>query len=200
MTGRVVFRSSQPAEKFARTGDNYMYAHVTTRSLVLFTTVLIIGLVCVPAGAQDIKFENKSVRWGQLPGANPHAFIGTWIVQTQITNCLGTPTENFSKFVSIHAGGTANEISNSLPPSQRTTAFGVWQPLYQRNFVYALRFFRFTPAGTFASTVEAKWSVLLGEEGDSYTAEGAIQVFAPNGTVIANLCGTETGTRFVIPD
>lgn len=177
-----------------------MYANVATRSLILFTSVLIIGLLYVPAGAQDIKFETKSVSLGQLPGANPHSLIGTWIVQAEITNCSGVVTESFSKLISIHAGGTANEISNSLPPSQRTTAFGVWQPLYQRNFVYALRFFRFTPAGTFASTVEAKWSVLVAEEGDSYTADGAIRVFAPNGTVIANLCGTETGTRFVIPD
>jgi hypothetical protein len=177
-----------------------MYANVATRSLILSTSLLIIGLLCVPAGAQDIKSGTKNVSFGQLPGANPHSLIGTWIVQTEITNCSGVVTENFSKFISIHAGGTANEISNSLPPSQRTTAFGVWQPLYQRNFVYALRFFRFTPTGTFASTVEAKWSVLVSEEGDSYTADGAIRVFAPNGTVIANLCGTETGTRFVIPD
>lgn len=176
-----------------------MHAHVTGRTLVLFTTMLIIGLVYIPAGGQDIKSESNSSISG-LPGKNPHSFIGTWIVQTQITNCSGVVTENFSKFVSIHAGGTANEMSNSLPPSQRTTAFGVWQPLYQRNFVYALRFFRFTPTGTFASTVQAKWSVLMGEDGDSYTAEGAIQVFAPNGTVIATLCGTETGTRMVIPD
>jgi len=91
-------------------------------------------------------------------------------------------------------------MSNSLPPSQRTVAFGVWEHLDQRNFVYALRFFRFTPTGTFASTVQAKWTVLMGEAGDSYTAEAAIQVLSPNGAVIANLCGTEFGTRMVIPN
>lgn len=137
-----------------KTGEMLMYTLVTTKSLVLLTTMLIIGLVSIPAGGQDIKSESNSSISG-LPGENPNSFIGTWIVQTQITNCSGVVTENFSKFVSIHAGGTANEMSNSLPPSQRTTAFGVWQPLYQRNFVYALRFFRFTPTGTFASTVQA---------------------------------------------
>ena len=175
-----------------------MYAHLLARSLILFTITLVFGLY-LPARGQETKLDLVQLT-GKIPGHNPHSFTGTWLVQTQITNCLGTPTENFSKFLSIHAGGTANGISNSLPPSQRTTDFGVWQPLFQRNFVYALRFFRFTPAGTFASTVEAKWTVLLAEDADSYTAEGAIQVFAPNGTVIANLCGTETGTRMVIPD
>ncbi len=176
-----------------------MHAHLLARSLVLFTITLVFGLY-LPVRGQETKSELKGALTWKYPGHNPHSFTGTWLVQTQITNCLGTPTENFSKFVSIHAGGTANEMSNSLPPSQRTTAFGIWQPLFPGNFVYTLRFFRFTPAGTFASTVEAKWSVLLADEGDSYTGEGSIRVFAPNGTVIANLCGTETGTRMVIPD
>jgi hypothetical protein len=66
--------------------------------------------------------------------------------------------------------------------------------------VYALRFFRFTPTGTFASTVQAKWSVLMDETGDVYTAEASIQVVSPDGIVIANLCGTETGARMAIPN
>jgi hypothetical protein len=177
-----------------------MYIQFTHKSLVLLITMLIIGLVYIPASGQDISAEDKSGAFQHLPGQNPHAFIGTWIVQTQITNCSGVTLENFSKFVSINAGGTTNEISNSLPPSQRTVAFGVWQHLDQSNFVYALRFFRFTPTGTFASTVQAKWSVLMDETGDVYTAEASIQVVSPDGIVIANLCGTETGARMAIPN
>jgi hypothetical protein len=172
-----------------------MKTHPIAKSLALFSALLIIGLLYIPVSGQAV---NQSEVVQQLPGQNPHSFIGTWIVQTQITDCAGTPLENFSKFVSIQAGGTANEISNSLPPSQRTVAFGVWEHLQQGNFVYALRFFRFTPAGTFASTVHAKWSVLMDETGDSYTGEAIVQVIAPNGTVIATLCGTETGTRMLI--
>jgi hypothetical protein len=183
-----------------KTGDNYMYAHLSSRRLVLFTITLVFGLLYLSASAEEIKSEHTGEISQQDPGQNPHSFTGTWIVQTQITNCAGTTTENFSKFLSINAGGTAQEMSNSLPPSQRTTSFGVWEHLDHTNFVYALRFFRFSPTGTFISTVQAKWSVVLAEDGQSYTAEGAIQVTSPNGTVLANLCGTETGTRMVIPD
>jgi hypothetical protein len=177
-----------------------MYTHLSARSLVLFTITLVVGLIFLPARAAEIKSEHTGEITRQDPGQNPHSFTGTWIVQTQITNCAGVTTENFSKFLSIDAGGTAQEMSNSLPPSQRTTGFGVWEHLDHTNFVYALRFFRFTPTGIFASAVQAKWSVVLADDGQSYTAEGAIQVTSPNGTVLANLCGTETGTRMVIPD
>lgn len=154
----------------------------------IFGALILIALFSLSALAQE-----KS-----LPGSNPHSFIGTWIVQTEITDCAGNPTESFSKLLSIHAGGTANEVSNSLPPSQRTTAFGIWERLGRGEFVYALRFFRFNPDGTFANTVQAKWTVLVDDEGDSYTANAAIRIVLPNQTVV-NLCGTETGTRMEIP-
>jgi hypothetical protein len=176
-----------------------MYAHLSTKSLVLFTITLVVGLIYLPARGAEIKPEHTGEITWQDPGQNPHSFIGTWIVQTQITNCSGMTLQNFSKFLSINAGGTAQEVSNSLPPSQRTTGFGVWQHSDHSNFVYALRFFRFTPTGTFASTNHAKWSVVLDGD-DSYTAEATIQVFLPDGTVAMNLCGTETGTRMMIPD
>ena len=194
MTGRVLIHSSQPT-----TGDNYMYAHLLARSLVLVTIALVFGLINLPARAEELKSEPAGEITWQDPGQNPHSFSGTWIVQTQITDCSGTTLESFSKFLSINAGGTAQEMSNSVPPSQRTVGFGIWQHLDHNNFVYALRFFRF-PSGTFAGTVHAKWSVVLAEDGQSYTAEGAIQIVAPNGVVVANRCGTETGTRMVVPD
>jgi hypothetical protein len=182
-----------------QTGENYMYTHLSARILVLFTITLVFGLIHLPASAEEIKSDRTGELTWQDPGQNPHSFTGTWIVQTQITDCSGTTLENFSKFVSINAGGTAQEMSNSVPPSQRTVSFGVWQHLDHRNFVYASRFFRF-PSGTFAGTVQAKWSVFLAEDSQSYTGEGAIQILLPNGTVVANRCGTETGTRMVIPD
>ena len=176
-----------------------MYANLLARSLVLFTITLVFGLIYLPASAEEINSGHTGEISWQDPGQNPHSFIGTWIVQTQITNCSGMTLQNFSKLLSINAGGTAQEVSNSLPPSQRTTGFGVWQHSDHANFVYALRFFRFTPTGTFASTNHAKWSVVLDGD-DSYTAEATIQVLLPDGTVAMNLCGTETGTRMMIPD
>src|SRR4029453_387466 len=176
-----------------------MYAHLSAKTLVLFAVTLVCGLIYLPVRGEEIKSEHTAEIIRENPDQKPHSFTGTWIVQTQITNCSGTTLQNFSKFLSINAGGTAQEISNSLPPSQRTTGFGVWEHSDHTNFVYVLRFFRFTPTGTFASTNEAKWSVVL--DGDnSYTAEATIQVFLPDGTVSQNLCGTETGTRMVIPD
>ena len=176
-----------------------MYAHLLARSLVLFTLTLIFGL-CLPARGQESKSELVGGLIFKDPGYNPHSFTGTWVVQTQITDCDVTTLENFSKFLMINAGGTAQEMSHSVPPSQRTPSFGVWEHLGQDNFVYVLRFFRFSPTGTFTGTAEAKWSVVLAQDGQSYTAEGAIKIISTTGVVLATRCGTETGTRMLIPD
>jgi hypothetical protein len=103
------------------------------KNFVLLAMMLMVGLVYISANGQDIKTENQAEVVQQWPAQNPHSFIGTWNVQTQITNCAGIPVENFSKFVSIEAGGTAHEMSNSLPHSQITVAFGVWEYLEQKT-------------------------------------------------------------------
>jgi hypothetical protein len=176
-----------------------MYARLLTRSLLLFTITLVVGLY-LPARGQESKSELVGGLTFKDPGYNPHSFIGGWVVQTQITDCDVTTLENFSKFLLINDGGTAQEMSHSVPPSQRTPSFGVWEHLDQNNFVYVLRFFRFSPTGTFTGTAEAKWSVELAQDGQSYAAAGAIKIISTTGVVLATRCGTETGTRMVIPD
>ncbi len=158
--------------------------------------LMLVGLLSLSVAAQDSGPTEDSLRY--LPGTNPHAFIGTWVVQATITNCSGTTLESFSKGVSINAGGTQSDTSSSS--LYRAVGLGVWEHIQRNEFVYAARFFRFNPDGTPAGSVRAKWTVLMGDDGNDYTATGAIQIVLPNGTVVANLCGTETGTRMVIPE
>jgi hypothetical protein len=165
------------------------------RSLV-FSALMLVALLSFSVVAQDRASAEESFR--ELPGSNPHAFIGTWVVQTTITNCSGTTLESFSKLVSINEGGTLSETSSST--LYRSVALGVWGHIWQNDFVYAQRFFRFNPDGTSSGSVRAKWTVLLGADGDTYTATGAVQILLPNGTVVANPCGTETASRMVIPN
>jgi hypothetical protein len=168
------------------------------RKINSFIFLSVMLALVVAANGQGVDLGGKGGASSGLPGQNPHSFIGTWIVQTQITNCFGTTLENLSKLTSINAGGTVQDTSNSNP--WRSAGFGVWEHLHQTDFVYAIQFFRFTPDGTFAGSVQAEWSVLMGEDGNSYSAEGDIQLVSPNGFVIAILCGAETGTRMVIPN
>ena len=130
-----------------------------------------------------------------LPGANPHALIGTWDAQVTITNCAGVQLQQFSKLVSFDQSGTATEVSTGAPPSARTTALGIWEATGHLSFRYALRFFLFNATGTHVATSNAKWTVTMGDFNDSYTAEAQIQV-VPNTGTPQNLCGTETATRF----
>ena len=169
-----------------------------TKTTPRFFTLACLTLVLLLSGSLTASAQESGAISDNLPGANPHSFIGTWVVQTQITNCSGTTLESFSKLVSIHAGGTVNEVSNSVPASQRTTAFGVWEHLDKSEFVYALRFFRFNPDGTSAGAVQAKWTAEVDDGGDSYTATSAIRIMLPDGTIL-NRCGFEAATRMEIP-
>ena len=171
-----------------------------THFTLIFSAVSMILFASINASSQDIKLASGDDLFRAIPGENPHALIGTWLVTTQVAACPGAPpapTENFSKMVSANAGGTLSETSSST--LFRSVAFGVWEHLGQRDFVYAQRFFRFNPDGTVAGGVQAKWTVLMGEEGDAYTATGDIKITLPNGTVVATRCGTESGSRMVIP-
>jgi hypothetical protein len=177
-----------------------MRTRITHLTLILSALSMIL-FASAGAGGQDLKLASGDDLFRAIPGENPHAFIGTWLVTTQVATCPGAPpapTENFSKMVSANAGGTLSETSSST--LFRSVAFGVWEHLGQRDFVYAQRFFRFNTDGTLAGGVQAKWSVLMGEDGDAYTATGDIRITLPNGTVVATRCGTETGTRMVIPE
>ena len=170
-----------------RKTTNQIYLSMAAFVLLMFLNVC--------AFAQHAKLSGDGS--DNPPGNNPHSFIGAWIVQAQITDCSGTITEGFAKLVSINAGGTTQEVSSSS--LFRSTSLGVWQHVDQRDFVYAQRFFRFNPDGTPVGSVRAKWTVLMAEDGDAYTATGAIQIVLPNGIVVPR-CGVETGTRMTIPE
>ncbi len=167
--------------------------------LAFILSITFAAFLTVSVSAQDLKTEqdlktDESSR--ELPASNPHALTGAWTVQSTVTNCNGTTLQNFSKLTAFSEGGTALETSTGLPPSQRTTAFGAWEHVYQNTFRYSLQFFRFAADGTYIGSTRANWMVTLGLFSNAYTADAQIQVILPNGTVVANLCGSETGMRF----
>ncbi len=124
---------------------------------------------------------------------------GTWQAETTILDCRnGAEMERFSKLVSFNMGGTLGETSSSS--LFRSVAFGIWEYRGVDSFRYAQRFFRFNPDGTPAGSVRARWLVSIDPSYDTYAAEAEIQIVAPNGTVVANICGVETATRLIIED
>jgi hypothetical protein len=119
--------------------------------------------------------------------------------QTQILNCqTGAVLQSFSKRTAIHMGGTANEASSSS--LFRTTSFGNWEHTGPNSFRYGLHAFRFNADSTFAGTFRAVWNVSHDDINDTYTSVGAIEIRLPNGTVVANQCGTESATRLNLLD
>jgi hypothetical protein len=154
----------------------------------------LLAFLAIPILSQDKSDRSDVV----TPGLGARALEGTWITQTQINNCSGTVLENLSRLTMFNTGGTASETSSATV--FRSPAFGVWRYDGERDFVLAMRFFRFNPDGTNSGSIRATWNISVDNNGDSYTGEGAVQVVLPNGVVVANLCATETATRMVIPN
>lgn len=130
---------------------------------------------------------------------NPFALVGTWNAEARIVNCqTGAVLQTFSKLVSFDHAGIAHETSTGAPPALRTPAFGAWRFRgYRNGSEYGLRFFRYNPDGTVAGSTRARWVVSMTGP-DEYSGQAQIQIIAPNGFVVSNLCGVETATRFVI--
>jgi hypothetical protein len=127
--------------------------------------------------------------------------VGTWIGQATITNCeTGDVLQNFSRLTSFDRSGNVLETSTGLTPAQRTPALGVWEHARRNSYEYGLRFFRFDVAGNYIGYTRAEWSVTVRKSGNSYHATALIDVFLPNGVVVAHLCGTEDATRFETND
>lgn len=165
------------------------------RSTATFILVAAFTLtLALSAYGQEDK-ESESVR--TLPGTNPHALIGTWTASSVITNCAGVTLFSHTKLVSFTDSGTAVETSTS---PLRTAALGIWDHAGQHTFRYMLNFYRYNADNTLAGSTRAIWTVTMNTFNDGYTAEAAVQMIAPNGNVVANLCGAETGTRMRFPD
>jgi hypothetical protein len=109
------------------------------------------------------------------------------------------PVATFAKMVTFMQGGTALEDSTGSAPLVRSSAHGVWKNESERNFTYALQFFRFNADGTYSTLTRARWRAEVDMSGNSYSASATIAVFNPSGAQIATACATETAIRFEDP-
>lgn len=102
----------------------------------------------------------------------------------------------FEGILTVNFGGTMAETSSGSAPATRGPGHGVWKRLpgwqvYSMSFLFQ----RFAPVGLVGTTV-VRQEVQLDGSGDGFTSAGTVEIVAPNGTVLATICSTSTGTRF----
>lgn len=122
---------------------------------------------------------------------------GTWSMQITLNDCAGHTIRSFPTLVAFNSGGTLTEASGGTAPALQTGGKGVWS--HTTDSTYAFRFKDFTFNSSFVLT---GWSIISGEltvdaTGNALAGPGAtVQVYDPNGNLLATVCADAVGTRF----
>lgn len=151
--------------------------------------------------AQNNNNETNSDKQTQedLPAQrdNERRLEGSWNIQVTRRDCqTGAALVSFPTMSTFAQGGTMHDYGIAMAPTGRGPSHGVWRHQSGRRYSNALQFFLFGADGTNTGRQIVRRQIELSRSGDGYTATGAVEVFNTGGVVIANICTTETGTRF----
>src|SRR5438094_3151160 len=121
---------------------------------------------------------------------------GTWEMQITLTDCAGHVIRSFPSLIEYAAGGTVVESNGGTPQALKTPGEGVWRHTTNNNYAFRFKFFTFNSLNVFTG-----WTIIAGETtvdetGDANAGTATIQVYDPNGNLIATVCAKTAGTRF----
>jgi hypothetical protein len=120
---------------------------------------------------------------------------GTWETQITLTDCSGHVVRSFPGMLTFQQGGTLMD-GTTTPSALRTPGEGVWSHTTDSTYAFRIKSFNFN-----ASNVFTGWSIVAGEltvdkTGNAISGPATVDVYDPNGVLIAHLCAEAVGTRF----
>jgi hypothetical protein len=98
--------------------------------------------------------------------------VGVWHISGQPVNCQTgqpLPIPPITGIIAFHAGGTSTESGPSATP--RTPGLGTWQRVGNRQFRAAATVLNFDVNGFSTGSVVVRRTVVLAEDGGSFTAD-----------------------------
>ena len=121
---------------------------------------------------------------------------GTWEMQITLTDCAGHVIRSFPSLIEYAAGGTVVESNGGTPQALKTPGEGVWRHTTDNNYAFRFKFFTFNSLNVFTG-----WTIIAGETtvdatGNANAGSATIEVYNPNGVLIATACAEIAGTRF----
>jgi hypothetical protein len=156
----------------------------------------------ISASAQDKNNKEESnVRTEENLSAqrenNDRKLEGSWNIQVTRRNCqTGEALVTFPTMTTFMSGGTMQDYGVALAPTGRGPGHGVWSHQSGLSYSAAFQFFLFGGDGISTGRQIIRRQIELNRSGNAYAAVGAVEVLTTGGAVIANICTTETGTRF----
>src|SRR2546423_4842413 len=121
---------------------------------------------------------------------------GTWEMQITLTDCAGHVIRSFPSLIEYAAGGTVVESNGGTPQALKTPGEGVWRHTVDSNYAFRFKFFTFSPQNVFTGWTIISGETTVDETGDANTGSATVEVYDPNGVLVASLCAETVGTRF----
>lgn len=164
--------------------------------------VAILALSTAAGAADSAAYRQSHQVWGW--GAN--RLVGTYQSDAQVGPCGAAPTMPVTNTISFNAGGTVTENAR-FPPAGAENVFGIpglftrtiglgswsYNP-HTNHYSMSLRY-DFFEDGMFYGTGTVDRDIVLSADGK--TTSGSVEsiVYAADGSVIVDLCGTAVSTR-----
>jgi hypothetical protein len=153
--------------------------------------------VLITMGTLNTALAQRSGSGPSIPSPVQPSLEGTWDNQVTIIDCqTGNPITTFRSLIVFMAGGTLTETTSGTAPALRTPGEGVWSHTTANNFVLRFKHFRFNTQNVLTGWNIIRAEVSLDGAGNTYTSSATVEVYDPNGVLLAIACATTAGTRF----
>jgi hypothetical protein len=121
---------------------------------------------------------------------------GTWDMQITLNDCSGHVIRSFPTLVAFMAGGTLTEASGGTAPALQTGGKGVWSHTTDQTYAFRFKDFTFNAQNVFTGWVIIAGETTVDQTGDSNAGPATVEIYNPNGVLVATLCADAVGTRF----
>jgi hypothetical protein len=121
---------------------------------------------------------------------------GTWEMQITQTDCSGHVIRSFPTLLVFMAGGTVTEASAGTAPALLTGGKGVWSHTIGNTYAFRFKDFTFNTSNVFTGWIIIAGETTVDSTGNAVAGPATIQVYDPNGNLLASLCADAAGTRF----
>lgn len=144
-----------------------MNKHLLSTSLAALFVTLAVGLLVLKLHGADDEDRDRGL-------------VGTW--HQTLTLASAPPFSPFQTLDSYTAGGVLIETASIdlIPALLSGPTQGAWVRTGHRSFRWTARAFSFNPTGTFI----INQNLTLGEDGDSYSGAGSVEIVDSKGDVI----------------
>jgi hypothetical protein len=121
---------------------------------------------------------------------------GAWNVRVSIINCqTGGVIRTFDSVTQFMKGGTLVDSTSGVAQALKTPGEGIWEHTSDSSYRFKFKSFTFDTANNYTGYTVIQHDATLDSTGDAYESSGTVEVYAPNGTLVATGCASTTATR-----